>query len=314
MGQFMHRAEEECHRLQGLLSTMDASMRTLRSQNAEERERLRGEQARLDIMQSTLKAESDVQRMGVKEEKQRLHEQKMQFDEERLGSGRELTLMRQQSDEERRRLDRERIEHTQLQGETVLQMRRLKEEEAQLRQERIDIDRAFLELDKERYKCEEVMAQANDVRKEMDQLDEMKAYMRTVWAQLEAKSEEVKNMLRDALLAKNKCNEQMNESLRLKNQMKQQKMQVQYSTVQYSTVQYSTVQYSGRTGGREGVGRLSTTTCFRFFESNLILLHAISSFHTFSHSTSWKQPHGSTAKRKNACSKRRIWSTGTGLC
>jgi chromosome segregation ATPase len=222
----MHRAEEECHRLQGLLSTMDASMRTLRSQNAEERERLRGEQARLDIMQSTLKAESDVQRMGVKEEKQRLHEQKMQFDEERLTSGRELTLLRQQIDEERRRLDRERLEHTQLQGETVLQMRRLKEEEAQLRQERIDIDRAFLELDKERYKCEELMAQANDVRKEMDRLDEMKNYMRTVWAQLEDKSEEVKHMLRDTVLAKNKCNEQMNESLRLKNQMKQQKMQV----------------------------------------------------------------------------------------
>ena len=28
--QFMQRAEEECHRLQGLLATMDASMRTLR--------------------------------------------------------------------------------------------------------------------------------------------------------------------------------------------------------------------------------------------------------------------------------------------
>ncbi|CAK4132212.1 unnamed protein product [Aphanomyces euteiches] len=45
---YMNRSQEECHRLQALLSTMETTMRTLRGEHMEEKERLRLEQSRLD--------------------------------------------------------------------------------------------------------------------------------------------------------------------------------------------------------------------------------------------------------------------------
>ena len=163
----------------------------------------------------------------MKEERQRLHDAKIQFDEERLTSARELTQLRQQVDEERRRLDKDRTEQNARLDEIVLQIRRLKEEEEHIRHDKMEMEREFLELEKERYKCEELSRHAEDVRRELDKLNDMKEYMRTVWTQLEEKSVEVKNEKRDAMLALQKCNDQFNDSLRLKNQMKQQKMQLE---------------------------------------------------------------------------------------
>ncbi|KAF0690844.1 hypothetical protein As57867_017747, partial [Aphanomyces stellatus] len=45
---FMNRSQEECHRLQALLGTMETTMRSLRGEHMEEKERLRLEQSRLD--------------------------------------------------------------------------------------------------------------------------------------------------------------------------------------------------------------------------------------------------------------------------
>jgi hypothetical protein len=62
------RAEEECSRLQGLLAAVETSLRALRSQNSDERDRLKQEQGRLDLLQATLKAEAEGMRARLQKQ------------------------------------------------------------------------------------------------------------------------------------------------------------------------------------------------------------------------------------------------------
>ncbi|OQR91401.1 hypothetical protein THRCLA_09005, partial [Thraustotheca clavata] len=55
---YMTRTQEECHRLQALLSTLETTMRTLRGEHMEEKERLRCEQARLEELAMHFKSQT----------------------------------------------------------------------------------------------------------------------------------------------------------------------------------------------------------------------------------------------------------------
>ncbi|ETV79565.1 hypothetical protein, variant 2 [Aphanomyces astaci] len=57
---FMHRSQEECHRLQALLNAMEGTMRTLRGDHMEEKERLRSEQSRLDELAGHFQAQTTL--------------------------------------------------------------------------------------------------------------------------------------------------------------------------------------------------------------------------------------------------------------
>jgi hypothetical protein len=94
-------------RLHGLLAAVEKSIRQLRSQSVEERERLRGEQTRMDLLQAQVKAEAESARTSVSADRRRLHDQRLRFDAECRAAEVRLSKRREALEVEKRALEEE---------------------------------------------------------------------------------------------------------------------------------------------------------------------------------------------------------------
>jgi septal ring factor EnvC (AmiA/AmiB activator) len=94
-------------RLHGLLAAVEKSIRTMRSQSVEERERLRGEQTRLDLLQAQVKAEAEAARSSVSSDRRRLHDQRLRFDAECRAAEVRLSKRREALEVEKKALEEE---------------------------------------------------------------------------------------------------------------------------------------------------------------------------------------------------------------
>ncbi|ETV96696.1 hypothetical protein H310_10014 [Aphanomyces invadans] len=134
---FMHRSQEECHRLQALLSAMEGTMRTLRGEHLEEKERLRAEQSRLDELalhfqsQTTLLQERTDSNTRVVTQTLSAYIQDIRVAEARLHTRREQLV------EEERQLHFARAAFA-AQQEEALRDQRLTQEKLHMEKQRID--------------------------------------------------------------------------------------------------------------------------------------------------------------------------------
>ncbi|CAM9986605.1 unnamed protein product, partial [Discosporangium mesarthrocarpum] len=107
-------AENELQRFQGALMTMDQVMRSLRGQNAGERERLRQEHLRMEVLQGSLVAEVEAIRAGAEEERVRLGDRWRALEEKRRTNEEENRAARRDLDARRMKLEADRASFAEL--------------------------------------------------------------------------------------------------------------------------------------------------------------------------------------------------------
>ncbi len=130
-------AEAEAVRLKGILTHMEVLVQGLKSQTADEKERLRGEHARLQMLQVSLEETRVAQARRVTEEAEILKERSRQLHADREAWVRERQMQLQEMDDLRERLAREKATHethiTTTSHSLELRLASLKEEEVRLK-------------------------------------------------------------------------------------------------------------------------------------------------------------------------------------
>ncbi|KAG9411028.1 hypothetical protein AC1031_016680 [Aphanomyces cochlioides] len=230
---YMNRSQEECHRLQALLSTMETTMRTLRGEHMEEKERLRLEQSRLDELalhfqsQTTLLQERTDSNTRVVTQTLSAYIQDIRVAETRLHTRREQLM------EEERQLHFARAAFA-AQQEEALREQRLSQEKLHLEQKRVEE-----KLHRVRQETQAFEQMVHNHASEMEalaelqmQLDSEKQRLREAAARIEAMAEKVREASEHSAAMEYEAKETMREAAALVSQVQDERSRVQKQAAQ----------------------------------------------------------------------------------
>jgi Fas-binding factor 1 len=226
-----HRAEEECDRLQNLLQGVDSSVRLMREQGLEERERLKGEQGRLDLLQATLKAEADATRKGLEHQRQELVEERLVFDKERREAESRIVRRREALAAERRTLAEERTLFLEMQQQRTQELKGA-EDQARATVEAARHEKAALEREIARHRStvQSTAAELTALQQELRPAELKRSQLQTTAEQLGALGEmlqererklqmrhdEIAQQVTQSSTSKQEASEAMGEAMKLR--------------------------------------------------------------------------------------------------
>lgn len=182
---FARQSEQECHRIEGVLGSLETTLRHYRQEHLEEKERLRQEQMRLDMLAAHFQAQSNILHERADANTQMLAKSlAASLQDVRTGEAR-LATRRQQFEEAERALFDERAIFAAYREQEVAKHAH---EEQTLQQQRVEIEARWRDLNDDRADLEAVIAAHED---DFQQLEQQRRELEIEKQRIEARAAEI---------------------------------------------------------------------------------------------------------------------------